>query len=133
MPDAPDRIPHRIVRLGVVLTALLCFGMAGYAGQIWWAKRVISPFVKGFAGKTPDQKSAVLQKVPFEWRSHPWHGSWKPGFGWLPRRIYYEYLKQTTGLDLGNSPDAWEAWFKAHPNLIWDERLRRLVEPPTSR
>lgn len=32
-----------------------------------------------------------------------------------------------TRLDLGNAPDAWEAWFRAHPNLVWDEKQKRLV------
>jgi hypothetical protein len=36
---------------------------------------------------------------------------------------------QITGQDLGNNPDAWDAWFKAHPNLVWDEQQKRLVEP----
>ena len=35
-----------------------------------------------------------------------------------------------TGQDLGNDPDAWEAWFKAHPGLVWDPVRQRLVEPP---
>ena len=38
-----------------------------------------------------------------------------------------------TGQNLGNDPSAWEAWFKAHPNLVWDPKQKRLVEAEASR
>lgn len=34
-----------VVRLAVVATALLCLGMAGYAGQVLWARRIAERLV----------------------------------------------------------------------------------------
>ncbi|GEM_PF-5680581 len=45
------------------------------------------------------------------------------------RRMRYELAKTCTGLDLGNNPDAWEAWFRVHPDLIWDAGQKRLLDP----
>jgi hypothetical protein len=49
---------------------------------------------------------------------------------WIPRRAWYELLCLLTGADCGDDPSAWEAWFHAHPNLVWDEKLNRLVDTP---
>ncbi len=59
----------------------------------------------------------------------PWYGeitTYAPY--WIPRRMLYEFCKLMTLQDLGNDPNAWEAWFKAHPDLVWDEKLECLVE-----
>jgi hypothetical protein len=47
---------------------------------------------------------------------------------WMPRRGYYEFFRLATAQDLQAIPDAWEAWFMAHPNLVWDEKQMRLVD-----
>ena len=70
------------------------------------------------------------------WRSMPWQG-WIEARDpnrkeWHPKRFYYEFFVLLTGQHLGNDPDAWEAWFKAHPNLIWDEKQKRLVDRPSA-
>ena len=149
----PKPASRWFVRALVVLTVLLCLGTAGYMGQVWWAKRVAedncllkSFFLYGkFLGRCPPPFWERGDKAPsyyFEWwRSDPWYGSWettsttKNGVPviqrhWIPRRTHYEVLKNETGLDFGNDPDAWEAWFKAHPNLVWDDKRKRLVEGP---
>lgn len=77
----------------------------------------------------------------FSWKFEDWTGSWNlkfrnddpknpPGFHWTPRRVSYEILKLLSKQDLPNDPDAWEAWLKAHPNLVWDDKLKRLVDAP---
>ncbi len=40
-------------------------------------------------------------------------------------------MKLISGVDVGNDPGAWEAWFKAHPHLVWDEQKGRLAEKKT--
>ena len=52
------------------------------------------------------------------------------GVGWVPRRSYPALLRKVTGADLPNDPAAWEAWFQAHPRLVWDPKQRRLVDKP---
>ena len=129
------------VRVLVVLTVLLCLGMGGYAGQVWWAKRIAErvfqeearhPF-RPFLDYSHDPKFVRCNRVWFQWDEAPWYGMYvedKIYFkdGWVPRRTFYELLKLLTGEDLGNDPSVWEAWFRAHPDLVWDEKLKRLVE-----
>ena len=45
------------------------------------------------------------------------------------KRTYYELFKSMATQEMGNDPDVWEAWFKTHPNLVWDDKQKRLVEP----
>jgi hypothetical protein len=89
------------------------------------------------------EKSIWMLRLPLEecqptfvaehlaaWKLTPWHGDF---YGrnlkrWKPRRTYFEFFRRITAADLPNTPSAWEAWFKAHPNLVWDEKLKRLVE-----
>ena len=87
----------------------------------------------------------LLLSMMTDWETCPWYGRqvfndvsderWKT---WLamprwPRSAYYELAKLLTGQDLPNDPDAWKAWFKAHPNLVWDNKQKRLVEPSATR
>ena len=141
--------PNRwAVRSLVVLTALLCLGTAGYAGQAWWARRQAHDLVDGYEGPgwlcialemtAPGGRRDAYSAVWFgnriaEWRSKPWYGTWRQFFGWCPRRTFYEALRLLTAQDFGNDPDAWEAWFKAHPDLVWDDKLKRLVDKPQLR
>ena len=127
-------------------TVLVCLGVGGYAGQVWWARRLADEIARSadldrhhpwmeeglpdIAGPrfAPDKARLILA----EWRNCPWHGWWfcLEHF-WIPRRYSYERLKVLAGQDLGNDPDAWEAWFKAHPDLVWDGKRKRLVDRPS--
>ena len=42
--------------------------------------------------------------------------------------MFREALIMRAGFDLGDDPDTWETWFQTHPNLVWDEKRKRLVE-----
>ncbi len=81
------------------------------------------------------------------WREIPWYGTWSNRYGYEPKRSRFEYLKLVTGQNLHNDPSvwknwlnqtdeaywdgkrlvSWDAWFKANPDRIWDDRLKRLV------
>ena len=107
--------------------------------QVWWAKRWVEVHLNHQAQFLLTRDLLVkdgAQRYLDEWKKAPWYGHWGVYLwslsvrgSWRPRRVYYEYLKYRSGLDLGNDPSAWEAWFKAHPNLVWDPKLKRLVEP----
>ncbi len=121
-----------MIRTSVVLTALLCLGTAGYAGQVWRARkmadRIATVTALSQSFDTPIQINGI--EIVNAWRDTPWYSnSWNGTMGWCPRRTYFEYLRLLTGLNLPNNPDIWEAYFKAHPNLVWDDRLHRLVDP----
>ncbi len=117
----------------VILTALLCLGVAGYAGQVWWARRmaghcrlIYSEYghAMDIAGRwywIPRAGGCYEDGKPF---NHPGYGGyWKtiPSYGlfyggsWFPRRTFYEAIKLNTTIDLGNDPDAWQAHLGAHP------------------
>ncbi len=124
-----------LVRGGVLLTALLCLGTAGYAGQVWWARRVAHT---GFMmelnpWRAPQLPPGVcwqevwLVHVLHSWREAPWYGQGCKGV-WIPRRAYYELLRDDCGIDPGNTPSAWDAWLDAHPDRVWDENRKRLME-----
>ena len=124
----------------VALTILLCLGVGGYAGQVWWARRVVS-------GKNLYEMDSVLDDVDLRslapdsgylkgiyegWIECPWSGRRNRDGVWIPKRAFYEGMSQLTGQILPNDPSAWEAWFKAHPNLVWDDKQKRLVEGPVA-
>jgi len=126
-----------LVRFRIVLAALLCLGVAAYAGQMWQAKRVASIRAALWGMQIPLTRyrsdAEKFGELLREWRRSSWHGKWFRGSGklrWIPRRTHYEEMKLITGQDLGNDPAAWESWFKTHPNLVWDERQKRLAEGP---
>ena len=107
------------------LLALLALG--GYAGQAWWAKRVAwmaQQALEASSARAPRDYRFVVAT----WRQAPWYGEWDPRYGWIPRRARYEFARLVTGRDLGDDPDAWEAWFREHPNLVWDAKGKRLVD-----
>ena len=123
----------------LVALGLEVLGYGGWLGQVWWAKRLVSAMLGGSPtnyiinlctshGKG-DASNDVELMYASQWKEAPWYGHLLNGNCWWPRRFYYEFFCRLTGLDLGNNPSAWEAWFKAHPNLVWDEKLKRLVEP----
>ena len=141
-------------RLALILTAFLCLGTAGYAGRAWWAKENARDCYRS----NRSIAHPIPMDLVVSWKLAPWVGDMgDPGalsfaggdFGpsfpthacglwsirhpfrkyWFPRRTYYELLKIVTGLDLGNNPATWEAWFKTHPNLVWDVKRKRLVTP----
>ena len=136
-----------LVRSLVVLTALLCLGMAGYAGQVWWAKRVAPRIAEDYfsgEGRWGADEADFLsywdehqaQQLLKDWRQTPWYGNRVTlelrycyidyPVVWVTPRGYEEVAKAATGQDLGNDPDAWQAWFRAHPNLVWDDKQKRL-------
>ena len=132
-----------IPRALVVLTALICLGVGGYAGQGWWARKIANdhaPFFycEGAGGRGVNahaHHSGIHLDLLRSWRGCPWYGErgWfsdSNGKVWIPRRYYRESLIVLTLQDLGNDPTAWETWFNAHPNLVWDEDQERLVDRP---
>jgi len=120
---------------------VLVLGVAGYAGQVWWARRIKCqlPYHRQLLAWNITDAESVVQWTLAGWRRSPWWGEWvcdnndpfapQKTHVWVPRRFYYERFRVISGDDVGNDPDAWEAWFKAHPNLEWDETQKRLVEP----
>ena len=131
-----------LVRWGVLLTALLCLGMAGYAGQVWWARHLAHQFhgdvassFKKFHFRSTDvpnvaSHAGMVNLMAISWKASPWYGEWQPAFHqWFPRRMYREFLRLQTGRDLGDAPEAWEGWLRVHPDLVWDSRLGHLVDP----
>ena len=119
----------------VILTILVVLGVGGYAGQVCWARRIAAE-----EHLPPD--GAMAEAFPAEmiewWRETPWYGRWGhdlEGYDydrprrWVPRRVTHEFFVRVTGQNLPNDPSAWEAWFEAHPSLVWDEKQKRLVEP----
>ena len=141
-------MPRWLPRALVVGTVLVCLGVGGYLGQVWWAKRLVRRslgdfedtcgFAWSLSGKyytTMGPKGFLLSR-PFKiacnetWPQCPWYGVWDTTDGlWRPRRVYYEFAKSVTGLDLGDDPVAWQTWLDSHSWLMWDEKRKRLVEP----
>ncbi len=138
-----------VVRLAVVATALLCLGAASYAGQVWWAISVSDRFLALIESKKDGAFWGKVhwRRVANDWKATPWYGMFQghlylPGdegginlgiesCAWIPRRTYYEIMSALTEGPAPNNPAAWEAWFKAHPDLVWDEKQRRLVDAKT--
>ena len=73
--------------------------------------------------------SSEFREAIHHWKCTPWWGEFKDG-AWIPRRYDYELLLVGTGQTLENNPSDWEEWFKAHRHLVWDEKLKRLVDQP---
>ena len=152
MADDTSSRSRWFVRTLVGLTVLLCLGTAGYVGQVWWAKRVLHRWHSELAwvqldriARGPDQPPVVevfcygwpgFVSWINDWRECGWYGriyshqEHSTLDGYVPRDVYYEMMKSVTDQDFGNNPDAWEAWFQGHPNLVWDEKRKRLVEGP---
>ena len=116
------------VRVAVALTGLLCLWTAGYAGHVWWARRI---------AEDDDYRYQVGIRIHWgdyeyfidRWRTCPWYGcDSEYQVGWITRRVYFESLKSVTRQDFPNNPDVWEAWFKVHPNLHWDDKRKGLVD-----
>ena len=166
----PAKPPSRwFPRALVVLTVLVCLGVGGYAGQVWWARRMAEDIITttfsipGFNLVQPGLDLDWPHSLKKEWGDVPWYGRFgcfgvnfhtiqkkaimgRPASGvigtthsspyihlnswvWHPRRTYFEVLKLMTGESLPNDPSAWETWFETHPDLVWDEKRKRLVEP----
>ena len=124
----------------VILTALLCLGVGGYAGQVEWARHVARDELRRFEHPTRHAIQGAdlsLARILKGWMETPWYGhrSRPPSQGtlgdlspmflfvryddsaWIPRRAYRELAVLVAGEDLGNDPAKWESWLKAHPNL----------------
>ena len=133
----------RAAKVLVILTALLCLGVGGYAGQVWWAKRLATTEYSNLVEVSND-KDSPLNWILYDvnaWKRTPWCGDFyfqhsggllRRGSPynplWRPRRWWYENLKLTTGKDLSNDPQCWEAWLNTHPSIRWDAKQKLLVE-----
>lgn len=127
-------------RFLVLLCALLALGTATYFWQASMAKKVGHEMYLDWSANGPRAKQMSKDGLPYvvigdqlaQWRLYPWFGI--PGADtkhlWIPKRSFHVFFMKMTGKTLPNDPDAWEAWFKAHPDLIWDEKRKRLVETP---
>jgi len=123
-----------LVRGLVIGTALLCLGVAGYAGQVWQAKRIASEWRSSQYYRTNPREA--LKSHILWWPKTPFYGEWGDLWEtlhglhhfWMPRRTHYEILKLLAEEDLGNDPSAWEVYLKDHPDLVWDDQLKRLVD-----
>ena len=126
-------------------TIMVCLGVGGFVAQSWWAKQVSEDVLTLAWNMNQAGPRFYSPKVHLKhWRAMPLWGRFgtfplptagtqsRFAFGsdrlWAPRRTYYEMFKSLTGEDLGNDPSAWEAWLNAHPNLVWDEKRKRLVD-----
>ena len=125
-----------ISRSLVALTILMVLG-GGYVGQVWWAKQWAERMAHRHASLHMyfDPEDADL--LVYRMKRTPWYGQIDQGWTqregawkvWVPRRTYFEYARIAVGQNLGSDPAAWEAWFKAHPDLVWDSKQKRLVDP----
>ena len=147
MSDAPERRLRWLVRAGVILTALLILGTGTYFMQVWRARNLAARWAKAYSLAPQGAHRADPASWISQWNDAPWFRVWGCGTPalfdthatrfvmysfrerWVPRRAYYELLMRVTGQDLGNDPQAWKVWLEAHPNLVWNEKLQRLVEP----
>ena len=116
----------------VLLTALLCLGTTGYAEQTRRAKETaasLSPWWQNGRRNVVYGAAPLVRPIGAflaEWRRCPWYGTGMDG-RWMLKRTYREILVRLTGLDLGDDPAIWSAWFDAQPVLMWDDRAGRLV------
>ena len=125
-------------RVLVALTVLVCLGAVGYAGQILLARRCAVSALDGYVKNALENGRWTGQQYGLEcirgWRLTPPWGQWlgrqNPSLVWCPHRTVHELLTLMTGQALPNDPDAWEAWFQAHPDLAWDKEHKRLVDRP---
>ena len=118
-------IQRRAAKALVVLTALVCALVGGYAGHVWWARRLAREHLPGLL------RSSTLSDFFTQWRECPWYGLRGRGPDpWIPRRTFRELLVAATGQDLGDDPEAWKGWFRQHPVLIWDKKFGHLVDKP---
>ena len=148
MSNVPEHPQRWLVRTGVALTALLCLGVAGYAGQVWWAREVAkklpSPLyetgILRVRDRTTFQEDDTLEEdedyacILSTWKTWPWHGRFELSRfitvrtnAWIPRRAFREVLTAHFGVDLGDDPSAWESWIRSHPILLWDKQEKRYV------
>ena len=146
----------RKVKVLVIGTALLCLGVGGYAGQVWWAKETasrpgpilpVAQFSWFQALETRQTQGRTVQGYPHRyvsavaelehWQDCPWFGEIvrdafliDEGPYWRPKRAGYEILKSMTGEALPDDPAIWEAWFKSHPDWGWekDETPQKVAE-----
>ncbi len=123
------------VRSLVALTATFCLGVGGYAGQVWWAKRVAfqvrtEGFPQGNAEDTSGWLGVWGTFIGYlaTWERCPWYGFCEGG-RWIPRRTFYEFFRAATGQDLPDDPAAWRSWLNgAQSGLAWDDKQKRFVE-----
>ena len=131
---APVQAPRRRIRARIALAALLALGPAVFAGQTTWARHIAAVSVREEieAGRDPRTGdldcNEVCARALVKWRTVPWYGVHDAQFLWVPRRAYHELFLRMTGADLPDGPEAWAAWLELHPDLVWNEDLKRLAD-----
>ena len=156
----PRCLPRTIVAL-TVLVCLGAGGYAGQVWWAKRGASKVVAFLTSIKPTETEKLLAntdwalTIQK---EWDAIPWYGrldtnginlrkitdknvsgnqTYATGIGpdqgrWYPRRLCLEVLNALTGESLPCDSDACKSWFKAHPNLVWDEKKHRLVDAPPS-
>lgn len=142
-PPAHAQRPYRRFVLSLVILTVLCLGMGGYVFQAFRAGRIAQeryqrlispPYINQFNCSILGCGALLRTWTECPWygrRPEKWDSDWKH-YGWIPRRTYYELLKLMTQKDLGDSPAAWDVYFRAHPNQIWDGRMLRMEDASQS-
>ncbi|GEM_PF-1126001 len=126
------------VRWLVGVTVAACLLTAAILAERWQARRIASGdaywivFDQGGLGigwcDVPPNCGGGEELLLPSWRNCSWVG-FRAGKTWIPRSAYPEILARITGQRLPDDPAAWDVWLAAHPDLVWDEGTRRLVEP----
>ena len=116
-------------RRWMMWAALPTLLVAAWIAQAAWASHVAERCVLEEIEASPDVNESCARALA-KWRTVPWWGVRDPQFGWVPRRAYWDLFRKMTGQDLPADPMAWSAWLTAHPHLVWDGNLKRVVEKP---
>lgn len=97
----------------VVLTTLVCLGAGGYAGQAWWASRLVNKHETDLVRFMLDLHESSISMGEYtpqfatacvcvdQWASLPWYGRWSSTFGWVPSRTtgFHDLQLEVRGLD----------------------------------
>lgn len=136
-------------RLVMALSALLCLGGLGYVAYVGWARKQARVYWDTMLANPQPLSRQLdgharlhqhLRDWASTWERCPWHGEFsgdwvpwhrnRPGY-WLPKRQFYETLQLMIALPIPEDAGAFARWLDEHPNLVWDDTLKRVVEPPT--
>ena len=107
---------NRLVRVGVVMTALLCLGAAALASRTWFNNRCLAelcqdPILRHNFWRNRNS----IEDIMASWRGIPCYGWDEVDFRIFPS-FYPELLRRRTGLNLPDNRHVWEMWLAKHPN-----------------